>query len=433
VSPYPLKETLTGFGTFSENEFGLVTATKLRSWIDNWPANRPSGITGNLVVVLYYPSGSYTKKYLLPSQGVFVYDWTSSVYNQTDRFAYRTNRNNGLIKDPNALPTGATTDSILQTFGIDPTRDLVVFALGSDPNPGTSSSPKGSGYMFTGRSLYWLRAWGVAKENLALLNGAIDANQDFPASYPTTDAGNLSVPTRSNFSVKQLRARDNFVLTQSIEDIIDLIKNPSSHSVVGVGRPFFADARYNESRSDSEYLGNPSTNTGGQSGPALFAGHIKTARFTPWPSVIDQTTGKFKSKAAIDALWANTNGWYSGNSQGDGVGQEHTIVSYCRTNARSMVSGLSAFLISGLPVVFYENSMIEWTALSANHPNETLRTLPAGQRFAVDSADLTESSPGNGPVYNSSATTTQYSSFEINRNATTSKLNLIEDRAYKLR
>ncbi len=421
---------------YDENTFGLVTSTQVKSWIDNWQNNKPAGITGNLIIVLFYPTGTYTKQYLKPATGVLVFDWTSSVYSSTDRFAYRANRYNGLLKDPNALPTGAITDEVLQTFGIDPTKDLIVFAAGSDRGAGTAASPKGNVYFNTGRSLYWLRSWGVAKENLAILNGAIDANNDFTSTYLSTDSSVLSTPTKGTFSVKQLRATDNSILVQPLENIIAFAKNPNSHGVAGVGVPFIADARYNTSNSaaatNSEYIGTPAANTTGPSAGALFAGHVKTARFTPWPTVIDQTTGKFKPKAQIDALWADTSTWYSGNASGDGVKSTNTIVSYCRTNARSMVSGLSAFLISGHPVVFYENSMIEWTALSGNHPTSSLRTLPSGHIFATDTAELTESTPGNGPVFNTAGNISQYSVFEINTSATTTKLNIDEDKAYKL-
>ncbi|TGN21120.1 sulfurtransferase [Leptospira idonii] len=362
-----------------------------------------------------------------------MYDWTSSVFNQSDRFAYRASRDNGIITDPNTLPTGAITDEILQTYGIDPTKDLIVFAAGSDRGAGTLASPKGSVYQNLGRAVYWLRYWGVDRKNVAVLNGAIDANGDFAANYISTDSGVLSAPTKGTFSVKDAYGKlDNTVLVQPLENVINIAKNPTSHGIYGIGNVFIADARHNTTTTDAEFTGGTVALTLGPSGAALFAGHIKGAKFTPWPQVVDQTTGKFKSKAAIAALWSDVSGFNSINPAGTGYTSGQTILQYCRTNARSMVTGISTFLILGKPTVFYENSLIEWTALSAYHTNAALRTLPSGHKFATDTAELTESGTSTpGPVYNGAASTAQYSVFNINTNATTTRKNIDEDKAYK--
>lgn len=427
--------TVESNADYEKNTFGLVTPTTLKNWITNWNTNKPSAITGNLVVITYYPSGTYTKQYLIPKTGVKVYDWSSSVFNSSDKFAYRTSRDNGIITDPNTLPTGATTDEILQTYGIDLTKDLIVFAGASDRGAGTDASPKGSNYQTLGRAVYWLRYWGVDSKNIGLLNGALDANGDFTAEFISTDASVLSVPTKGTFSVKQLKAVDNSILVQPLENVIEFAKSATNHGVTGVTSVFLADARHNTANTaavvNAEYEGNPSANTTGASGPALFAGRIKGSIFSPWPKVIDQTTGKYKSKTEIAALWSDLSAFNASSNSGKaGYKDGQTIVHYCRTNARSMVTGMSTFLILGKPSIFYENSFIEWSALSANNPNTTLRTLPAGHKFATDIATLTDSSTG-GPVYNATATITQYSSFNINTNAVTTRKNIDEDKLYK--
>ncbi|GBF50680.1 hypothetical protein LPTSP4_22070 [Leptospira ryugenii] len=418
---------------YDDNQFGLVTSTRVKSWIDNWAANKPSGITGNLVIIVFNPNGSYTRQYLKPAAGVNVFDWTSSVFSSTDRFAYRAARDNGIINDPNALPTGAITDEILQTYGIDASKDLIVFAAGHDSGLGTNASPRGSVYQNLHRGIYWLRYWGVDRKNLAVLNGAFDANGDFPASYLTTSSSELTSPTKGSFSLKSLRSVDNSVLVQPLENIISFVKNGTSHNIYGISSSvLFADARHNTTTTAAEFTGNPVTSTSGPSGAALFAGHIKGSKFTPWPVVVDQTTGKFKSKDELVSLWDDFTKFNSVNQSGDGFKTGQTIVHYCRTNARSMVTGLSAFLILGKPSVFYENSFIEWSALSANHTNTALRTLPAGHVYATDTNELTESGYNTpGPVYNNSASLSQYSVFRINQEATTTRKNLDEDRAYK--
>lgn len=418
---------------YDNNNYGLITATKLKSWIDNWAANKPAGITGNLVILHSGTASNFIK----PATGVLSYNWASDVFSSSDRLAFRAARDNGIITDPFALPTGAITDEVLQTYGIDPTKDLLVFAARNDTGAGTNASPRGSIYQTLHRAVYWLRYWGVDRKNVAVLNGAINQNGEFAASYLTAVTSELSTPTKGTFSVKSLKNIDNSVLVQPLENIINIVKKGSSHGIYGIsGSVFLADARHNSANSaaviDAEFTGNPVANTIGPSTSALFAGHIKGANFTPWPVVIDQTTGKFKSKAEIAALWNDVSGFNSVNTSGTGYRDGQTIVHYCRTNARSMVTGLSAFLILGKPSVFYENSMIEWTALSANHTVSSLRTLPAGHQFATDTNELTYSGSNTpGPVYNSTASVSQYTSYNINTNATTTRKNLDEDKLYK--
>jgi hypothetical protein len=141
--------------------------------------------------------------------------------------------------------------------------------------------------------------------------------------------------------------------------------------------------------------------------------------------VIDQTTGKYKSKSELASLWNNIESFHSVNAGKSSLSSNSTIVHYCRTNARSMVAGMSAFLILGKASVFYENSFIEWSALSANNPDSSKNTLPSGSKYATDSASLT------GNLSYLSATTSQYSTFAINQNATTTKKNIEEDKLYK--
>ncbi len=424
---------------YDNNKFGLVTATTLKTWIDNWQVNKPADITGNLVII---HSGT-TSNFIKPANGVLSFDWNNDVFKTGDRFAYRASRNNGIITDPNSLPTGAITDEILQTYGIDPTKDLIVFAARNDSGAGTDASPRGSIYQGLHRALYWLRYWGVDRKNLAILNGAINQNGEFPAGYLTATSADLSTPTKGNFTIKSFSKIDNSVLVQPLENVIAFAKNPTSHNVYGVTDIFIADARHRYAAADpgvgggasnsSEYSGSIAANTVGPTSGALFAGHIKGAKFTPWPRVIDQTTGKFKTKSEIASLWSDVRtGFDTVNTVGSGYKDGQTILHYCRTNARSMVTGLSAFLILGKPSVFYENSMIEWTALSANHTTPGLRTLPPGHKFATDTEELTERGTNTpGPAYNASSDINQYAGFNINTSATTSRLNIDEDKAYK--
>ncbi|WP_147456742.1 rhodanese [Leptospira yasudae] len=418
---------------YDNNEYGLVTATTIKRWRNDWANQKPAAITGNLIILQSTQGATVGQEFIKPTSGVYVYDWPNG--GGTD-INFRQRRNNGLFENvQTGLPDGARTDAFLKLYRIDLSKDLVVFASGKDTGAGTTASPKGSTYQTLGRGLYWLRYWGADAKHVAVLDGPIDTQ--FSAADLTAVGTESSPPNDGTFSVKSFRAVDNSVLVQPVENIIKIVRNPNSHGVSGLtSSVFIADARHNTTSTEREFVGT-TDGTGAneiESGKkALTEGHLKGAFFAPWLQVVDQTTGRFKSKAAIAALWSNPSGWgHAENGSVSGYQQGQTYLHYCRTNARSMVTGLSTFVILGRPSVFYENSFIEWNGLSANHPDPTKRTLPAGSPFATDTVDLTVSTGGSGggPTFN----TTNAANYKtvINPNATTSRQTLIDDWNYKI-
>ncbi|AOP34491.1 hypothetical protein A0128_11915 [Leptospira tipperaryensis] len=418
---------------YDNNEFGLVTATTIKRWKTNWAGQKPASITGNLIILQSTQTPTAGQEFIKPSSGVYVYSWPNG--GGTD-INFRQKRNNGLFENvQTGLPDGARTDAFLKLYRIDLSKDLVVFAAGTDAGAGTSASPKGATYQTLGRGLYWLRYWGADAKHVAVLDGPIDTQ--FSAAELTASGTESSPPNDGTYSVKNLRNVDNSVLVQPVENIIKIVRNPNSHGVTGLtSSVFIADARHNTTSTEREFVGTADGTNAAEveaGKKALTEGHLKGAFFAPWLQVIDQTTGRFRSKAAIAALWSNPAGWgHAENGSVSGYQQGQTYLHYCRTNARSMVTGISTFVILGRPSVFYENSFIEWNGLSANHPDPTKRTLPAGSPFATDTTDLTASTAGSGggPTFNA-ANAANYKAV-VNPNATTSRQTLIDDWNYKI-
>ncbi|WP_411823460.1 hypothetical protein [Leptospira sp. 'Mane'] len=423
---------------YDDNNYGLVTATTLRKWIANWAGTKPSGITGNLVILQSNTAGTGTE-YIKPATGVYVYDWNGGGGTDVN---FRQERNTGLTYVPTGLPDGARTDAFLKLYNIDLTKDLVVFAAGTDSGTGTGgtagngfsadlpSSPKGAIYQTTGRGLYWLRYWGADKKNVAILDG--DIKTQFSASELIASGGQSSPPNNGSFSVKSFSKVDNSVLAQPVENIISLVKAGGNSTITGfTGSVFIADARFNTTAASNEFAGVASAtgvteyNTGGVTAQnkSAIEGHIKGANFIPWPKFINQTTGRFKTKAEILALWKDIT-WQSDNAGKSGYKDGQVILQYCRTNARSMITGMSTFIIIGKPTAFYENSWIEWSSLTSTSSGK--QNLPSGSQFATDTADLTESLQFNG-----TGVVANYSNLKVNASATTSKQIQIDDLSYK--
>ncbi|WP_135354892.1 hypothetical protein [Leptospira kobayashii] len=424
---------------YDNNNYGLVTATTVKKWIANWAGTKPDGISGNLVILQSNTAGS-GQEYIKPATGVFVYDWNQG--GGTD-INFRQERNSGVTYVPTALPDGARTDAFLKFYNIDLTKDLVIFAAGTDTGTGVNggsgangystdlpNAPKGSIYQTTARGLFWLRYWGADKKNLAILDG--DIKTQFSASELVASGGQSSPTNTGTFSVKSFKNVDNSVLAQPVENVIALVKAGGNSSATGFsGSVFIADARFNGSiTANAEYIGtatatgvseyNGSSSTNNKS---AIEGHIKGAVFAPWPKFINQTTGRFKTKAEIAALWKDVT-WQSDNAGKSGYKDGQVILQYCRTNARSMITGMSTFIILGKPTAFYDNSWIEWSSLTSTTGGK--QNLPSGSKFATDSADLTESLQ-----FNATGVVATYANLKVNATPTTSRQIQIDDLTYK--
>ncbi|MGJ4744801.1 sulfurtransferase [Leptospira sp. SA-E8] len=455
---------------YNANQYGLITASTLRTWVADWANNKPAGITGNLVIFQANKVGADSNKSLiLPTTGVKVF--VSVDGNNTALYSWKTfreTRYNGLISIPggtattggNGIISGASIDEWFHTYGVDPTKDLIIFASGNGDNYGS-----------IGHQHYSLRYWGVAHEHLAILNGTIKGQ--FPEAELGNDTDESVPPLNGTFSVKQLKNVDNRILTLSIEDTIEVAKNNGHHSVKGLSSTvLISDNRtknntntisaYTSTAGWQEYDGGENTTgtTKTSGGAVAFEGHLKGAVFVPHYNVIDRSsldndyayttsaagtfnTLKFKSKADIKDIW-DTYGTTGGPNAGAPAYEEgQTILQYCRTNTRTQTSGISTQLILGRPSVFLEDGWSIFGFLAGNFPSGNFNDdVTAGAssypsvpvKFAADVQGAIESGArgsGLGPHYNSGVKKSTVDYFQINSSATTTKAAFVEDWNYK--
>ncbi|TGJ98960.1 sulfurtransferase [Leptospira langatensis] len=455
---------------YDDNKFGLISATTLRTWVSNWSANKPAGITGNLVIYQANRVGSDSNKSLiLPTTGVKVFVAVDG--NSPSTYSWKTfreTRSNGAISIPGGdastggfgIISGANIDAWFQTYGIDPTKDLIVFASGNGDNYGA-----------IGHQHYISKYWGVDNTHLAVLNGSIKGQ--FPEAELGNDSDASVPPLDGTFSVKQLKNVDNRVLALSVQDIIDIAKNNGHHSVAGVSQNvYIADVRtknnsddistYTSSAGYQEFWGaenaTGTTKTGG--GAIAFEGHLKGAVFVPHYNFVDRSTLdntysygasaagtfatlKFKSKASVKDIWDNY-GTSGGPNAGASAWQEgQTVLQYCRTNTRSQTSGLTTALILGRPTAFVEDGWSIFGLLAGGFPSATnfnadvtsgdvYPSVPT--EFAPDVQGAVESgarNSGGAPHYNSGVKESTVNYFNINSGAVTTKKVLEDDWSYK--
>ncbi len=457
---------------YDDNQFGLISATTLNNWVSDWANNKPAGITGNLVIYQANKVGATsTKSLILPKAGVKVflavnaYDTPSAAIYSWKTF--RETRNNGLITIPggtvttngNGLISGANIDRWFKYYDVDPTKDLIVFASGNGDNYGA-----------IGHQHYSLKYWGVDQKHLAILNGTIKGQ--FDEANLGDDADQSPQTDDGTFSVKQLKNVDNRILTLSIEDTIEVVKNNGHHSVAGLSsNVLISDNRTANSNNDitvytstagwQEYDGGENTTgtTKTSGGAIAFEGHLKGAVFVPHYNLVDRTsldssfpyagsstafnTLKFKSKADVKDIW-DTYGTTEGPNAGATSYQAgQTVLQYCRTNTRTQTSGISTLLILGRPSVFLEDGWSIWGLLAGNFPGanfnddvtagaSTYPSVPA--QFAPDVQGVIESGArgsGLGPHYNTGVKKSTVDYFSINSSATTTKQAFIDDWNYK--
>lgn len=419
---------------YADNTDGLITGSTLAHWVSDWDANHPAGIDGDLILLHIQPGANAPTANITPSgEGVHSYAVPQSELLQV--------RHTGLSNVEAMVPEGALADAFLTKYGIDPTKDLVVFVFQQvEATTNSIVQQLGRGWLF-------LRYWGVGREHLALLNGSIEwnaANEGLVVSSGTLEPA----PGDGTVSVRELRV-DNTALIISLGEVLDiLLERPEAT----LSR---AQARFVDARGGAESLGlRKSTNTGktdctsytgmspnGRCSPA-FEGRIVGAHTVPWTRFVDSAANGFRilPKATVEGLFDEL----------AGDEEDLTYIQYCRTNTRSQVTGIVSALILGRPTRFYDTSFIEWSHL-AHGPTERTRILPADSPFRTDLPELTEHNeavsgytPGGstsgeivagtwvaGPNYNLDEDISA-TPIAITPNATTSNQIRIDDRAYKL-
>ncbi|MBZ0070885.1 MAG: sulfurtransferase [Gammaproteobacteria bacterium] len=337
---------------YDDNVNGLITGTTLKRWIDNWEVNRPAGITGRLII-LQVNNGPAGSEYITPNPagGVLTYSVPGSRLTM--------DRSNGVTTTRSMVPDGTTMDAFLSDYGIDPTRDMLVCAMGAG-SAGTAMS--------MGRCWYMLRYWGVVKEHLAQLNGgAANAGTGVMLGYvgptATCDENTMlgtppapnCLPRSGRVSVRSL-PQDNTVLQATMSDVIDVVE----------GR---ASALLWDARNNAQYLGTGFQNNGSR------AGHPNGALLLEHTEMVD-AIGRYKDKATLAAylngeLPAGATSQFKTDVGGAAVPvgpgnayRSGTIITYCETTFRAMLTGTVAGVILGIPTRFYDGAMVEWNAMT---------------------------------------------------------------------
>ncbi len=429
----PKDLALESAADYADNKFGLITGSTLAGWVENWSANRPAGVTGKLVVLQVVPNVAASEKHVAGNGS----DVVSYLVAQGD---LQKHRNNGLSQIEGEIPNGEDADALLKKYGIDALNDYVVITFEQQ------ASTANSIVQHAGRLWLLLRYWGYPKERVALLNGSVNwnaANQGLVLS----DAQAATPPDNGSISVRELRT-DNTQLVITLDGILGILRNGTGH--VPSNKTTIIDAR-----GGAEALGlRKASSTGKTDCPSytgsgvnsrcspLFEGRLKGAHSVPWPQFIDSAENGFRffDKATVKQTFDSQSEYQADN----------LVIQYCRTNSRSMVTGLVSAVILGYPTRFYDTSFIEWSHL-AYGPTEKTRTLPENSRYRTDLAELTEHAevenytPGQaydpavhtlikwvaGPNYNSDEDISN-TPVNIVSDSTTASQSVIDDRAYKL-
>lgn len=390
---------------YSENTNGLIEGSTLQHWLDDWPANRPDGISGDLVILQVFAGYRDDIKYVTPdaASGVRVYEIPTDAYVMT--------RSNGVTETISMVLDGEHMDALLKHYDIDPRQDMVVFAAG-----------QAGGYqnMLVGRGWYLFRYWGAPATHLAILNGSIA--HGLSSAY----LGNSKseAPGTGTVSVKDL-SQDNTVLQATLGDVLDAAKT-------GDPDVFIWDAR-----SEDEYNGVPNKTrgaTGASCGAAgdsqcytAFEGHPLGAAHLEYSELLvtDDGTQDFDGDGDLDASYRyKSKSVLDGLVSGAGYQDGQTIITYCRTTYRAMVTGIAAGVVLGHPTRFYDGAMIEWLQMAhwANTTGEM--NLPETSPWRTDLVTASSFSQYNASVDVEAPTV-------VNAYASSSSSIIQADKAYK--
>lgn len=383
--------------SYEDNVNGIITGATLKRWMSDWANQRPAGVTGKLVI-LQASAGPAAATYVKPNGvNVFTYLSPSSEWIQT--------RSNGVIETQSMVPDGATMDALFKKYDIDPTRDMIVAAMGT----GSTGNAMGQG-----RIWYALRYWGVDKRNLALLNGGhqwLNGNGMAAADFQATAS---TAPNTGTFLVKTLLV-DNTALQATMQDLLAAL--PSSDSNVTNDGVFIWDARSIGQYGAGQIVERGEDTDPNTAGVQACAGaycvptDVNNYRWTfqnggsrqghPWGTLqlqythmLDATQGfAYKPKAVLASYLAGNvdasgiglvDASYATVGAGNGYQEGDTIYVYCETTFRAMITGIASAVILGKPTRFYDGAMVEWNSMSTIADRNGSVILPANSPWRTE-------------------------------------------------
>ncbi len=365
---------------YDNNVNGLITGNTLNSWLDNWSANKPSGVTGKLVI-LQTGAGPAGFEYIKPNgTDVFTYSVGSSEWVET--------RSNGVTETVSMVPSGRSMDTFLAKYNIDPAKDMILCAMGTGG---------GSPAMRMGRCWYMFRYWGTAKENLAILNGGNDwLGTGTNTSMDATDfsATASTPPLNGSASVKDL-PEANMALQATLEDMMNIV--PAQDTNLLNDGVFIWDARGNGTPGTNTNEYSPDDDTDHRNGGAT-QGHPNGALMLTYTNMLNTTEGyTYKSKAEIQSYLdgnadGNGNAFAGADLQPVGQGAAYqtgdVIYTYCETTFRAMVTGTVTAVIMGLPTRFYDGAMTEWHSMANVVASDGNAILPWDSPWRTDKTSI---------------------------------------------
>ncbi|MBX3228084.1 MAG: hypothetical protein KIT84_27335 [Labilithrix sp.] len=473
LPPAAAVDTLTNESAddYAHNRWGLIEADTLKTYATTWatadtaaataaPNGRPAHLSADarLVVLQLNGANRAAGENFVPSNpsgNVHVYE--------LDAFRFNETRDTGLVSNSvRYQASGPTTDDWLSRYGIDPSRDFLVFAAGEN------AAANGAFFQELARATYWLSYWGVELDHLAIVNGSLQKNYTGALGSNKTPESSIS---NDGFSVKSLR-RDHTALTLPLEDFLAIVDGQLSapNVVGGFDKQFIIDARptgqFDRTTTTASFFsthpgqfittawsstGAPSEDATGQGKSyVLYEGHVKGAVSFPWASLVEDAGGanwKYKSKAQLAQIF--TDAGYAPADRATKV-----VVSQCRTNFEVQVNGFASRVILGYPTVHFDGSLVEYFSLVSEHPDAAKNLAPAdpAYKYRTDTATRSQryeasATAGQPPTttesdtgvtaYNvasgTTATDRKVDQAVIDRNATTTRKALDEDREYKRR
>ncbi len=408
---------------YADNANGVISGNTLQGWLDDWMANRPDGISGNLIVLQVADGYRDDIKYVKPNpaEGIYVYSLPSSAWVMT--------RSNGVVETNSMVLDGPRMDGFLQYYAIDPSTDMIVFVAGTGGNFQN---------MLLGRGWYLFRYWGTEASHLAILNGSIA--HALPSGYLGNTA---SVPPGTGTATVKDLLDDNTQLQVTLGELLDAAKTQNANILIWDAR---SAAEYNgdlrrtggvtgracgdidgDGAADDDYSGNGVVDDADRQCYTAFEGHPRGAVNLEFVELLinDDGTEDFDGDGSLDASYRYKDKTVLADLV-DGLGYQpgQTIYTYCRTTYRAMITGIAAGVILGYPVRYYDGAMVEWLQM-ANWANRTgAPNLPETSPWRTDLVTASTFS-----AYNASATVEPATI--VDAYAPTSDAVITEDRSYK--
>lgn len=366
---------------YNENRYGLITAKTLDNLVANWQTQRPTNITGKLVIFQIDAGNSPGGRYISSSanKGVYVYYVSYNPITETNS-VFGQSRSNGVIEVESIVPEGKTIDAFLGNYGINPLNDLVVVAADTSTQ---------NNFLYSLRLVYALRYWGLDKKNVALLNGSVKQAYDTGEIF-TTSVRNTEI--KQEFSSIKNTFTDNTILQATLGDIIHIIQNGNTTfekvSSIPANGVQFVDARSASEFSPANANGittppNGKTCVAGSGCKVPMEGRIKNAINLEWSTLLVDPANndyRFKSKSSLASLFLTA-----------GITGAKQIITYCDRGIRSSTILFATNSILGYASRLYDASWIEWSALVVDENAVGWSNLIGSSPWRTDKTSRTDS------------------------------------------